>query len=81
MLSVDCGPQELWSWRKKGARIIGNRILEIKIFAIFCLVLERKSLLENTHFLPQAKKCKMRCTTEQDISLVTWSNDIIQSGN
>lgn len=70
---------------KEGARIIRNDMLEIKMFG--CLVfslplLEQKlvinlTVLQTIHFLLQAKKRNLRHV----ISLVTQSNNVIQSGN
>lgn len=41
----NCGVGEL----KKGARIVGNRMLGIKMFGVFCLVLERKWYKSDLH--------------------------------
>ena len=72
---------------KEGARIIRNEMLGIRMFGGFFLffflpLLEQKlvinlTVLRTIHFLLQAKKRNLRHV----ISLVTQSNNVIQSGN
>lgn len=83
MAAKNCGVGEL----KKGARIVENKMLGIKMFWGFfvCLVGSGGkmviNLTHNTDFLPQAKKHKMRYTAEPCISFIAQSNNVIQSEN
>ena len=72
---------------KEGARIIRNEMLGIRMFGLvffffFFPLKEQKmvinlTVLRTIHFLLQAKKRNLRHV----ISLVTQSNNVIQSGN
>lgn len=88
VLSIDCGAKELWSWGTKGRSQnhkkwdAWNSNVWGFFFGFFLPLLEQKlvinlTVLRTIHFLLQAKKRNLR----QVISLVTQSNNVIQSGN